>query len=111
MTDKDYVVVTTLASFRHRYVIHKDDLRKMNTDVNPTGKDLTDWAMDTVSMEECEEFSQEHMGEMITDTWECSEDEMLSLFDRDNDYLSGWDTNKKIEWVRNQLKAQVYILD
>lgn len=26
------------------------------------------------------------------------------LFDHDNDYLSGWSKEKKIEWVRNNLK-------
>lgn len=103
MKNKDYVAVTTISMFRHRFVMHKDDLRKMNTDVNPTDKDLTDWAMDTVTMEECDEFSQNHLGEMITDTLECSEDDILTLFDRDNDYLSDWDTDKKIKWVRDTL--------
>lgn len=101
---KDYVVVTTISSFRHRYVMHKDDLRKMNGDVEPTDQDLGEWAMDTVTMEECEEFSQYHMGEQISDEYECTEDEMLTFFDRDNDYLGSWERDQKIEWVRNTLK-------
>lgn len=103
---KDYVVVTTVQTFRHRYVMHKDDLRKLNADVEPTEKDLIDWAQDTVTMEECEEFSQLHLGEQICDVYTCDEDEMLTFFDRDNDYLSGWTRDYKIEWVRNQLKVK-----
>lgn len=103
---EDYVVVTTISTFRCRFVMHKDDLRKMNTDIKPTDKDLADWAMDTVVMEECNEFSQKHLGEQIVDTYECDEDEMLTFFDRDNDYLSEWDRAAKIEWVRKQLKAK-----
>ena len=103
---KNYVVVTTVSSFRHRYVMHKDDLRKLNFDVEPTEHEIGDWAMDTVTMEECDGFSQHHLGEQISDVYECTEDEMLTLFDRDNDYLSGWDKDQKIKWVRDTLRRQ-----
>ena len=99
----DYVVVTAISSHRMRYVMHKDDLRKLNTDVESTDKDLADWAMDTVTMQEVEEFSQMHLGEQICDVYECSEEEMLGFFDRDNDYLSGWERDYKIQWVRRTL--------
>ena len=59
MSDKDYVVVTCVSSYRMRYVMHKDDLQKLNTE-KPV--DPIEWANDTVTMEQCEEFSQEHMG-------------------------------------------------
>jgi len=98
MTDKDYVVVTAISSFRMRYVLHRDDLQKLNPDL-PI--DIVEWANDTVSLEECDEFSQEHMGEYIVDTVEMNEDEMLNLFDKDNDYLSEWTKDQKIEFVRN----------
>lgn len=103
---RDYVVVTTISQFHHRYVMHKDDLQKLNDDVHATDADLWDWAMDTVTMEECEEFSQEHLGEVITDSYECTEEEMLTFFDRDNDYLKDWDRDEKIDHVRCQLKAK-----
>lgn len=106
MSNNDYVVVTTVQTFRHRYVMHKDDLSKLNTDVEPTDKDLVDWALDTVTMEECEEFSQEHLGEQIVDHFECTEDEMLGFFDRDNNYLKGWSRDYKIEHVRKCLKGK-----
>lgn len=97
----EYVVVTTISTFRHRYVMHKDDLQKMNPDEIV---DMIGWASDTVTLEECEEFSQYHLGEQIVDTNILTEEEMLELFDRDNDYLSGWSKEEKIEWVRNNLQ-------
>ena len=57
---KDYVVVTCISSHRVRYVMHRDDLQKLNTE-NPVN--AIEWANDTVNMNECEEFSQKHMGE------------------------------------------------
>lgn len=106
MADNDYIAVTAISTHRMRYVMHKDDLRKLNKDIEPTEKDLVDWALDTVTMQECEEFSQEWLGEQIVDHFECTEEEMLGFFDRDNDYLKGWSTNYKIDWVRNQLKVK-----
>lgn len=101
---KDYIVVTTVQTFRHRYVMHKDDLRKLNADVEPTEKDLVDWAQDTVTMEECDEFSQLHLGEQISDIYTCDEDEMLTFFDRDNYYLKDWDRDYKIQHVRGAIE-------
>ena len=94
---KDYVVVTCISSHRVRYVMHRDDLQKLNTE-NPVN--AIEWANDTVNMNECEEFSQKHMGEYIIDTVEMNEKDMLELFDKDNDYLSGWTKDQKLEWVR-----------
>ena len=97
---KDYVVVTCISSHRMRYVMHKDDLQKLNPD-EPCWPE--EWAKDTVSMEECEEFSQKHMGEYIVDSTLVTEEEMLDLFDKDNVYLSEWSTDYKINWVREKL--------
>lgn len=100
---KDYVVVTTISQFRHRYVMHKDDLQKLNPDapVKPV-----EWACDTVTAEEVEEISQHWLGETITDTTTMTEDEMLELFDRDNHYLEDWSRDYKLEWVRKNLKGK-----
>ena len=97
MNNKDYVVVTTISSHRVRYAMHRDDLQKLNPDL-PV--DSVEWANDTVSSEECEEFSQKHMGEYIVDAVEMNEDDMLDLFDKDNEYLSKWTKDQKIESVR-----------
>ena len=97
---KDYVVVTCISSHRMRYVMHKDDLQKLNPD-EPCWPE--EWAKNTVSMEECEEFSQKYMGEYIVDSTLVTEEEMLDLFDKDNAYLSEWSTDYKINWVREKL--------
>ena len=102
---KDYIVVTAISSHRRRYVMHRDDLQKLG----PSQGDLflpvnvIEWANDTVTNEECEEFSQEHMGEYIVDTVEMNEEDMLTLFDKDNDYLREWTKDQKIAWIRKQI--------
>jgi hypothetical protein len=79
MEIKDYIVVTAISSHRRRYVMHRDDLLKLG----PSQGDLflpvnvIEWANDTVTNEECEEFSQEHMGEYIVDTVEMNEEVCL----------------------------------
>jgi hypothetical protein len=103
MKNKDYVVVTAISSYRMRYVMHRDDLQKLNPSV-PV--DVIEWANDTVNMNECEEFSQEHMGEYIVDTVEMNEEDMLELFDKDNDYLSDWSKDQKIEWIRKTISGE-----
>ena len=100
---KDYVVVTCISSYRMRYVMHKDDLQKLNTEKQVNG---IEWAEDTVTMEECGEFSQKHMGEYIIDTVKMNEKDILELFDKDNDYLSGWTKDQKLEWVRNNIVSK-----
>ena len=99
----EYVVVTTTSTFRHRYVMHRDDLQALNleSEVNPI-----EWAKDVVTCEDCEEFSQEHLGEQILEANEISEAEMLQLFDRDNTYLKDWAQEHKISWVRKNLKLE-----
>ena len=97
--EKDYVVVTCISSFRIRYVMHKDDLPKKHGTA-------IEWAEDTVTMEECEEFSQKHMGEYIIDTVKMNEKDMLELFDKDNDYLSKWTTDQKIAMVRKSIVSK-----
>lgn len=100
---RDYVVVTTIAQFRHRYVMHKDDLQNLNPDVEVKP---VEWACDTVTAEEVEEFSQSYLGEIITDNTTMTEDEMLELFDKDNAYLEDWTRKEKIDWVRKNLKGK-----
>ena len=36
----------------------------------------------------------------VTSTVEMNEEDMLELFDRDNEYLSDWSTHRKVQWVR-----------
>lgn len=92
-----YVLVTAVSTFRQRYCIPMDQLQELNTDmpVDP------EWALDCVTCDEAEEFSQLHLGEQIVDYVVIDEDKMLTQFDRDNDYLAGWTKEQKIEYVRS----------
>ena len=101
LRQKDYVVVTCISSYRMRYVMHKDDLQKLNPDQLC---DPVEWAKDSVTCEECDEFSQQYMGEYIVDTDIIDEEEMLVIFDQENDYLKEWPKEQKIEWVRGNLQ-------
>lgn len=95
MNDK-YVVVTAVSTHRMRYVVPLDELQKLNPEVpvNP------EWAKDSVTCEEVEEFSQQHIGEQIVDCDVLNEDEIIELFDKDNDYLASWDRDQKINHIR-----------
>lgn len=95
-----YVIVTAISSHRMRYCIPVDELQKMNTSVPVKGHER-EWAMDTVTMQEVKEFSQDHIGEQIIDAQVVDEEEMLRQFNEDNDYLKSWTTEKKIEWVND----------
>lgn len=98
MSDEKYVVVTCISQFRQRYVMPVSKLQETNTDmeVKPI-----EWAEDSVTCEDVQEFSQKFLGEEIIDTFVLDEDRVLQLFDRDNDYLSEWDKEKKLEWIHD----------
>jgi hypothetical protein len=94
--DKKYVVVTVIGQFRIRYAIPMDELQALNPDMPVDPK----WALDSVTCQEVEEFSQEHLGETIIDHAVLEEAEILKLFDTDNKYLSGWPTEQKLAHIR-----------
>jgi len=106
MADNDYIVVTAISTHRMRYVMHEDDLRKLNADATPDKIELIDWALDTVTMEECEGFSQHWLGEQIVDVDILDEHEILELFDKDNDYLKDWDRDYKIQHIRRSIQTK-----
>lgn len=83
-TETEFVMVETIQTFRHRYVVEV-----------PKGK--TEWALDTVSCNEAKEFSQEHLGEQIISHRVVSEEEVLVICDKDNEYTSCWSDDKKLE--------------
>ena len=98
-----YAVVTTVSSFRQRYVIPLEELQKENENVELNPDTAVAWAEDSVTCEEVQEFSQSYLGEQILDTFILDEERVLQLFDRDNKYLSegpdGWDTERKLKFI------------
>ena len=79
----EWVLVECISTFRERYMVEV-----------PKGKEL--WALDTVTMNEAKEFSQEHLGETIVSHRVVSLEEALVLCDKDNAYCSAWSDDKKI---------------
>ena len=77
-------LVECISTFRIRYVIDTDN---------------TEWAEDTVAMEEAKEFSQLHLGEQIVSTRTINKEEYLRLFDEDNEYLSEWEDEQKFKLI------------
>tara|TARA_R100000951_G_scaffold104975_1_gene98476 strand:+ start:451 stop:720 length:270 start_codon:yes stop_codon:yes gene_type:complete len=82
-----------------RYAISMEELQKKNTAsvVDP------EWALDCVTCEEVEEFSQLYLGEQIIEHKVVDEEELLRIFDKDNDYLKDWSSDFKIEHIRKSL--------
>ena len=82
--DTDWVLVDCVSTYRMRYMVQV-----------PKGK--SEWALDTVTMEEAKEFSQEHIGEQIVSHRVVTKKEALKLCDQDNDYGSSWDKETKMK--------------
>jgi len=80
----EWVLVECVSTFRERYMVEV-----------PKGK--AEWALDTVTMNEAKEFSQEHIGEQIISHRVVSKEEALTLCDKDNDYGSSWDEELKVK--------------
>lgn len=83
MSDKEFVLVETVESFRMRYVV-------------PVPKGKAEWALDTVVMDEATEFSQQHIGEQIVSHRVISKEELLTLMDADNEYSAEWPEEQKM---------------
>ncbi len=81
---KKLVLVEAISQYRMRYVVECDDVTH---------------AEDEVCMERAQEFSQYHLGEVITSSREITGAEYLELFDRDNDYLQNWTEDKKYGFI------------
>ena len=82
--ETELVLVECVSTFRMRYMVEV-----------PKGK--AEWALDTVTMNEAEEFSQEHISEQIVSHRVVSEDEVIAICDVDNHYCSTWTREKKLE--------------
>lgn len=82
--EKEWVLVECVSQFRQRYMCQV-----------PKGK--AEWALDTVTLNEAKEFSQEHLGETIVSHRVIPFMEALELCDVDNEYCSKWNVEKKVE--------------
>jgi len=89
--ETQWVLVECVSTFRDRYMVEVP----IGTDTH--GKDKTEWALDTVTMNEAKTFSSEHLGEQIVSHRVVSKEEALSLCDKDNDYTTSWDEELKMQ--------------
>lgn len=79
-----WVMVECVSMFRMRYMVEVPE-------------EHPEWALDTVTMNDAKEFSQEHLDEVIVSHRVMdSTAEALALCDVDNHYCSGWTDEQKI---------------
>jgi hypothetical protein len=81
---KEWVLVECIQSYRMRYLVEV-----------PEGK--SEWALDTVSMHQAKEFSQQDIGEIVVSHRVISEADALKLCDEDNDYCKSWNEQQKVK--------------
>ena len=89
--ETQWVLVETVSMFRERYMV------EVPIGTDQYGKDKADWALDTVTLEEAKEFSQEHLGETIMSHRVVTKEEALALCDKDNDYARVWNDELKVK--------------
>ena len=91
----EWVLVETVEMFRMRYCVEV-----------PAGK--KEYALDTVTMREAKEFSQEWKGETIISSRVVTEKEALKIYDEDNPSFKGWTKAQKINsaFTREGEKAE-----
>jgi hypothetical protein len=89
--ETQWVLVECVNTFRQRYMV------EVPVGTDDYGKDKSLWALDTVTMEEAKEFSQEHIGEQIISHRVVTYDEALALSDKDNAYTVSWDNDNKVK--------------
>ena len=84
--ETEWVLVEALSQFKISYMVEV-----------PKGK--ADYALDTVTMEDAQEFSQEHLRptDIILGHRVVSKEEALKLCDERNDYGSSWPEETKIK--------------
>jgi hypothetical protein len=85
------VLVECISQFRQRYVV------EVPIGVDDFGNDKANWALDTVTMNDATEFSQEHLGETIISHRVVTPEEVLKLCDKDNAYASSWTDDHKMD--------------
>ena len=89
--ETQWVLVETVSMFRERYMV------EVPVGVDRYDKDKTLWALDTVTMGEAKEFSQEHLGETIVTHHVVTKEDALAMCDKENDYAKKWNDELKIQ--------------
>ncbi len=85
---KRYASFTAVSIFKHRYVVEMGEDDKLEN------------LADLVTCEELEDFSQQHVDELIIDSDILSEEDMLKVFRKENSYLASWTDEYILGWVK-----------
>jgi hypothetical protein len=96
--ETEWVLVECVSTFKMKYMVE-------------VPKDKSEWALDTVVVQEAKEFSQEHIDESIFSHRVVSKKEALAICDTDNDFAKSWTKDKKIEVFFTTWKEQNDKLD
>ena len=89
--EKKLYLVETVSMFRMRYVI----------EAREEGHALDEVTMNATGSynENFQEFSQEHLDEVIVSSRKLSAIDYMDLFDKDNDYLKSWSDQEKMKFI------------
>lgn len=99
--ETQWVLVEAISTFRERYMV------EVPVGVDKYGKDKADWALDTVTLNEAKEFSQEHLGETIVSHRVITEADALALCDKDNDYAKNWSDEIKMNTFFTKIEEHI----
>ena len=88
-TETQLILVECVSTFRIRYMV------EVPKGIDTLGNDKALWALDTVTIGEAREFSQEHIGEQIISHRVVSRNEALAMCDQENKYGHTWDDDLK----------------
>lgn len=91
----NYVIITTLSHFKLKYAIPQKDFDALgfNEPIDP------EKLIALVSSGRVREFSQAHLGEVLSDVSVYTEEDALTIFDIDNAYLSEWSKEQKLKYL------------
>lgn len=99
--ETQWVLVEAISTFRERYMV------EVPVGVDKYGKDKADWALDTVTLNEAKEFSQEHLGETIISHRVISKEDALALCNKDNDYAKNWSDEIKMNTFFTKIEEHI----
>ena len=89
--ETQWVLVEAVSMFRERYMV------EVPVGADRYGKDKAEWALDTVTLGEAKEFSQEHLGETIVSHRVVTREDALAMCDEENGYAKKWNDELKIQ--------------
>lgn len=92
-----YVIVTTIQTFKHKYAIPVSACRTENPQIG---------AMDEVTMQSVREMGQEWLGETIVDAQTVPLSVAIEQFDALSPYLSSWSHEQKTAYLNNWQEEQ-----